>query len=305
MIDRFKIFCAVAETRSFSKASQIVHLSQPAVTLQIQSIEELFETKLFERAGNAVKLTASGEVLYKYAKEILKTYTTLERDIGKITGMIKGGVSVGASSTIGNYILPKLIIDFKKSHPKIKINLHIGNTKRIEDLLISGFIDFGLIAGEPSKGYLKTDPLLSDELLIAVPPRHIWAKKKVLSIFDLIKEPFIMREEGSGTRQKIEDYLEKHGLGVNDLRVMLVLGSTESIKEAVEGGIGISIISKWAARKEVEDGRIKLIEPKEGRILRNLSMLMPRKAHFSHAAEAFFFFVKNYPYKNILRLENI
>lgn len=300
MIEKFKIFCAVAETRSFSKASKIVHITQPAVSLQIQAIEELFETKLFDRTGNSLRLTPAGDILYKHAREILRTYASLEKDIGKITGTIKGGVAIGASTTLGNHVLPDIIIDFKKKHPKIKINLHIGNTRRIEDLLVSGFIDFGFVAGEPSKSNLKIEKIMSDELVFIIPPFHSWSKKNVISIFEAMKEPFILREEGSGTRQKVEEYFESHGIGIDKLHTVLVLGSNEAIKEAVKAGIGISVVSRLAVQREIDEGKLKAVTPREGKIMRDLSLIFPQKAHFSHAVEEFIFFAKKHIHEKIL-----
>lgn len=305
MIEKFKIFCAVAETRSFSRASKIVHITQPAVTLQIQAIEELFETKLFDRTGNSLRLTQAGEILYKHAQDILKTYAALEKDIGKITGTIKGGVTIGASTTLGNHVLPEIIIGFKKRHPKIKINMHIGNTRRIEDLLTSGFIDFGLVGGKPLKSSLKVETIMSDELVFVIPPFHPWSKKSVISIFETIKEPFILREDGSGTRQKVEEYFKSHGIGIDRLHTVLVLGSNESIKEAVKAGIGISAVSKLAVQKEVDEGKLKILTPREGKIQRNLSLILPQKAHFHPAVEEFIFFVKKYIHENFMSEKNL
>lgn len=294
---KLKLFCKVAETQSFSRTSRIVHLSQPAVSLQIQALEQFFETKLFDRSKDAITLTPAGEILYRQAKHILEHYSEIEKEIGKITGMIKGGLTVGASTTLGNHVLPQVIIEFKKKHPKIKITMMVGNTKRIEELLTSGFIDFGLVAGEMSKTSLKTEPIMSDELLLIIPPMHPWTKKKIVSVLDITREPFILREEGSGTRQKIEEFFSGHGINIHELHIPLILGSTESIKEAVEAGIGVSIVSKWAVKKEVQDGRLKLCALKEGKIQRKLSLVLPPRAAFSHAIQDFILFVRKYPYE--------
>lgn len=297
---KLKVFCTVAETKSFSKTSEIIHLTQPAVSLQIQALEEIYETKLFDRSSSFINLTPSGEILYKYAKDILTLYAEAEKEIGKITGLIKGSITIGASTTIGNYILPTVIVDFKKTHPKIKINLLIGNTKRIVDFLNSGVIDLGLVEGETSKHKIKIDSIIPDELSFIVPPFHPWAKKKVVSILEVTKEPFILREEGSGTRQMIEKYLASHGINTSDMSIALVLGSTEAIKEAVENGIGISIVSKWAAKKEVKYGSLKLIAPKEEKMLRNFSLIMQKNAVLSHAVDEFLAYLKAYPYDSLL-----
>ena len=300
---KLKVFCAVAETRSFSKASEVIHLTQPAVSLQIQALEEIYETKLFDRSSNLIMLTPAGEMLYRYAKDILHLYAETEKEIGKITGKIKGSITVGASTTIGNYVLPIVIADFKKTHPKIGLNVLVGNTKRVVDLLNSGIIDFGLVEGEALRHKIKSEQLISDELTIVVPHFHPWTKKKSISILEITKEPFILREDGSGTRQIIEKYLSYHGININDMLVTLVLGSTESIKEAVENGIGIAIVSKWAARKEVKYGSLRLLTPKEGRILRSFSLIMPKNAILSHAVDEFLSYLKSYPYDRLLAEE--
>jgi DNA-binding transcriptional LysR family regulator len=297
---KLKVFCTVAETKSFSKTSEIIHLTQPAVSLQIQALEEIYETKLFDRTSNLITLTEAGEILYKYAKEILSLYAEASKEIGKITGLLKGSVKIGASTTIGNYLLPNIISDFKKSRMKVNINVLIGNTRRVVDLLNSGIIDMGLVEGETSKQKMKIEPFVKDELIFIVPPAHPWTKKKIISILDVTKEPFILREEGSGTRQMIEKFLESHGISIENMKIALILGSTESIKEAVEQGIGISIVSKWAARKEIKYGSLRYAIPKEERIMRDFSIILPKNAVLSHAADEFLNYMRRYPYDKLL-----
>lgn len=294
---KLKLFCAVAETRSFSATSKIVHLSQPAVSLQIQALEEFFETKLFDRSGGEINLTPAGEILYQQAKHILEHYNEIEREMRKISGAIKGGFTIGASTSLGNHVLPRVIIAFKKEHPKVKISMMVGNTKRIEELLKSGFVDFGLVAGECMGGKMRREKIMSDELMLIVSRDHPWAKKKNVSILDILKEPFILREEGSGTRQQIEEYLSAHGISIHDMHIALVLGSTASIKEAVEAGIGVSIVSKWAVLREAADGRLKLLTFREGNIQRDLSLLIPSRKHLTHVMEEFLIFLRKYPYE--------
>ncbi|MEK6582107.1 MAG: LysR substrate-binding domain-containing protein, partial [Nitrospirota bacterium] len=253
---KLKVFCTVAETKSFSKASEIIHLTQPAVSLLVQAIEEIYETKLFDRASNTVTLTPAGEMLYKYAKEILNLYAAAEKNIGEITGFVKGSISLGASSTIGNYLLPGVIADFRKTHPKIKVHLLVGNTKRIVELLNSGNIDIGLVEGDVARQKMVVEKLIADELVLIVSPLHPWAKKKSISVVEITKEPFIFREEGSGTRQVIEKYLGKYRITPQDMMTFLVLGSTEAIKETVESTMGIAIVSRWAIRKEMRYGTL-------------------------------------------------
>ena len=293
---KLKLFCAVAETRSFSKTSKIAHLSQPAVSLQIQALEEFYETKLFDRTSREINLTPAGKLLYHQAKHILDHYTDIEKEMRRITGAIKGGFTIGASTSLGNHVLPRVIIAFKKEHPKIKISMMVENTKRIEELVKSGLIDFGLVAGECVGGKLKRETIMSDDLLLIVSRNHLWAKKSVVSILDMLKEPFIFREEGSGTRQKIEEYFAMHGISVHDMHIALVLGSTASIKEAVKAGVGVSIVSKWAVQQEVADGHLKMLTFREGPIRRDLSLILPVRKHLSHVMDEFLIHVRKFPY---------
>ncbi len=297
---KLRVFCTVAETGSFSKASEIIHLTQPAVSLQIQALEDLYETKLFDRTSSSVTLTTSGEVLYKYAKEILTLYAQAEKDIGEITGLVKGSIAIGASTTIGNYLLPLVISDFKTENPKIKIHLLVGNTKRVVDLLNAGNLDIGLVEGEIKKYKIISETLISDELMLIVPSEHPWAKKKDISMLDIIKEPFIFREEGSGTRQVIEKYLNKRGITTQKMNVSTILGSTEAIKEAVERGIGIAIVSKWTVRKEIKAGVLKPLSFKEGRMLRNFSLIFNKNTVTSYAVEEFLNYLRQYSYSKLI-----
>ena len=297
---KLKVFCTVAETRSFSKTSEIIHLTQPAVSLQIQALEEMYETKLFDRSSSRVILTPAGEVLYKYAKEILALYAAAEKVLGEMTGLVKGSITIGAGSTIGNYMLPSVISDFRKTHPKIKVHLSVANMQRIIELLNAGNINVGLVEGDVKRQKIVVDKLLSDELLLIVPTHHPWAKRKEVSVSELIEEPFILREAGSGTRQTIEKFLARHGITLHAMKVSMVLGTTQAIKEAVENGLGVSIVSRWAARKECKYGTLSMLSFKEEKILRNFSLITYKNSVSSHAVEEFLAYLKSYPFDKLL-----
>ncbi|MBM4136563.1 MAG: LysR family transcriptional regulator [Nitrospira sp.] len=300
MDHKLKVFCKVAETKSFSKASEIIHLTQPAVSLQIQALEERYETKLFDRSSNTVTLTPAGEVLYKYAKEILSLYVSAEKVIGEITDLVKGSITIGACSTIGDYLLPSIITGFRKTHPKIKIHLLVGNTNRVVEMLNSGNIDLGLVAGDVAGQRIVLKKLFSDELMLIVSPQHPWAKKKEVSLSELTKESFILREAGSGTRQVIEKFLAKHGIAPRDMKISLVLGSTEAIKDAVENGLGVSIVSRWAARKEIRYGTLNLLNFKEERLVRDFSLISNKNSVSSYVVDEFLGYLKSYTFDKLL-----
>ncbi len=297
---KLKVFCTVAETKSFSKTSEIIHLTQPAVSLQIQALEELYETKLFDRSSGNITLTTAGEILYKYAKQILTLYAEAAKEISKITGLIKGCVKIGAGTTVGNYILPAVTVDFKKKHPKIRVSVSIGNTKKILEMLNSSMIDFGIISEMSGKNKFIVESIISDELCVICSTDHPLSNQKSVSLYDVVKEPFVIREEGSSTRVIIEKFLAEHGLTVSDLHISLILGSTGSIKEAVERGIGLSIVSKWAIRKEVSCGNLRVINLKEGKITRDFYIILPKNTILSPAVEEFITYLKNYSYSDLI-----
>ncbi|RJQ23029.1 MAG: LysR family transcriptional regulator [Nitrospiraceae bacterium] len=297
---KLKVFCIVAETKSFSRASEIIRLTQPAVSLQIQALEEMYGTKLFNRSGCVITLTPSGELLYKYAKEINNLYEAAEKEIGGITGLVKGVITVGASSTIGNYVLPTVVSDFRKRFPKVGVHLYVGNSKSVVDFLNAGNVDIGLVEGDVNKQKLTVEKFIPDEMVLIMSPYHHLAKKASVSIMELAKEPLILREEGSGTRQAIEKYLSKHGITQQNLKISLIMGSTESIKSAVEEGLGISILSKWAARKECRYGSLKTAVFKEDKFIRDFSLVFRKSKEPSHTVEQFTGFLKRYPYSKLL-----
>lgn len=297
---KLRVFCTVAETKSFSKTSEIIHLTQPAVSLQIQALEEIYETKLFDRSSNTVVLTPAGEVLYKYAKEILTMYARVDKEIGEITSLVKGSISIGASTTIGNYVLPTVISEFKAKNDKIKIHLLVGNTKRVVELLNAGNVDMGIVEGETTKYKIITEKLMPDELMLIVHPKHPWVKRKEVTFHDLMREPLIIREEGSGTRQVIEKYFNKWGVSIQHMQINIILGSTEAIKEAVENNAGVAIVSRWAVRRAVLSGSMKLLRLKEGRMMRDFSLIFNKTTITSYAAEEFLNFLRKFQFAKLL-----
>ncbi len=297
---KLKVFCTVAETKSFSKASEIIRLTQPAVSLQIQALEEIYGTKLFNRSGCVITLTKAGNMLYKYAKEIISLYIDAERDIGDFTGVVKGIVSVGASSTIGNYVLPAAVASFKKKFPKVGVHIHVGNTQRVIEFLNAGNVDIGLVEGDVKKQKLSIEKLIPDEMVLIVSPHHPWAKRNSISILEIPKEPFILREEGSGTRQMIEKHFAKHGISPHNIKIAFIMGSTESIKNSVEEGLGVSIVSKWAVRKEMRYGSLKALTFKEDKILRDFSLLSRKSKNSSHALDKFVGYLKKHSFDKML-----
>jgi DNA-binding transcriptional LysR family regulator len=194
-----------------------------------------------------------------------------------------------------------VISEFKKKNPKINVQLIIGNTKTIVDSLNEGNINVALVEGNVKKQKLSVEKLMSDEMVPIFSPQHPWAKRSTVSILEVKKEPFISREEGSGTRQLIEKFFIKHGIHPQNIKIPFIMGSTESIKGAVEEDLGISIISKWAVRKELKQGRLKNATFKEDRLVRDFSILYPKAKDFPFPLFRFLEFLRKFSFDKLLK----
>ncbi|WP_068668461.1 LysR family transcriptional regulator [Thermosulfurimonas dismutans] len=248
---QLEIFLAVAETGHVSKASQRLFLSQPAVSMAISELENQLGTPLFDRIGRRLVLNDRGRLLLSHAREILRQVENVETLLAERGDSITGDLRVGASTTIGSYLLPYLIGAFVDRYPGVTINLSIGNTEQIESGILSGAFDVGFIEGYTHHEEIKALPWLDDELVIIASPRHPLSQKEELTPSDLEKAKWIVREKGSGTEEIFEAEISKH---VRQFNVLLRLGHTEAIKKTVESGLGIACLSFLAVRREIEQG---------------------------------------------------
>ncbi len=241
---------AVAEKNSFSEAGKILFVTQPTITSQIKALEEELHTKLFERTTKKVKMTQSAVVLYKYAKEIIRLSDSAQKEILKIEDTVHGDLNMGCSLTIGEYILPKYLKSFKDIYPLIPMTVEISNSNNIITRIKDQLIDVGLIETLIDDPEIMVEPFLEDELILIASPNYFSDNEINISIDQLKYTPLIVREKGSGTRAVLEQYLNKTGLSMDELNIVMELGSTEAIKAAVESGLGVSIVSRNAIIKE-------------------------------------------------------
>ncbi|MFZ7102632.1 MAG: selenium metabolism-associated LysR family transcriptional regulator [Peptococcaceae bacterium] len=286
-----ELYKVVAEKKSFSQASEILHISQPAISQQIQFLEEHLGVKLFNRTTRKVSLTEEGKILYQYAIQICNLFAEAEKTLSEFSRIVKGSLAIGASQTIGEYFLPKFIGGFKGLYPQVQISINVFNTQHIIKDVIDQTLDLGLIEGEVENDNLIIIPFMDDELLVIVNPNHPLAQQKSISFEQLTCFPFVLREKGSGTRQIMESAFEKAGLDTESISVILELGSTEAVKSAVEANLGISILSKRTIQKEIEYKILKAL-PIEGlKILRKFYVISNSKRHNTTAMEHFFNFI--------------
>ena len=250
---RLKVFHAVAKLLSFTKAAEALHMTQPAVTFQVRQLEEYFNTRLFDRTHNKVNLTPAGSKVYEFADRIFDLYDEMENSVRELTGEISGALTIGASTTIAEYMLPTLLGQFKASYPDINIRLKVSNTEGIVSMVEHNVIDLGVVEASVSNKNLVVEICHDDQLVVVAPPEHELAgREDPIKAEELKAFPFICREEGSGTREVIMEYLESNKIGQNDMNFCLELGSPEALKGAVEAGMGISILSRSTIAKELK-----------------------------------------------------
>lgn len=262
----------MAERLSFTRAAESLYLTQPAVTLHIKKLEEDLDVRLFDRSGGRISLTPAGRVLLDYSLRIAALYEEARRAIGQVTEKAKGTLRLGASTTIAQYILPRLLRGFLMRQPGVGVSVVSGNTERIAALVAEGKIEIGLIEGPAGRSDVKTLPMLPDELVVIVPQAHEWAGlSKPLPLAQLVQAPLILRELGSGTRVVVENALREAGISLDSLQIALELDSTEGIKSAVECGLGIGIVSEWALHRGAE--HLARVEVESLRITRELQFV--------------------------------
>ncbi len=290
---RLQVFHTVAKLLSFTKAADQLHMTQPAVTFQIRQLEEQFDTRLFDRAHNRVSLTDAGERAFEYAENIFEQYSEMENAIREITGDISGSLVIGASTTVAEYMLPALLGDFKQQNPDVKMRLQVGNTEGIVSMVENNTIDLGVVEGPINNKHLQVEVCRKDQLVAVVAPGHPLANRKKVSLADMMKHPFICRETGSGTREVISEKLRSAGLDRQAVSNTLELGSPESIKGAVEAGMGVSILSSVSVIKEIELGTLVAISltPK---IHRDFSFVRQRNKFRAPAMEELLDFARTY-----------
>ncbi len=258
---RLQVFYSVARLLSFTKAAESLHMTQPAVTFQVRQLEEHFNTRLFDRTHNKISLTAAGERVYFHAEKIFEIYAELENSVRELTGEISGVLILGASTTIAEYMLPALLGDFKEKYPDVNIRLKVSNTEGIVSMVENNVIDLGVVEAPVNNKNLAVEPCRTDRLVAITPPGHELSKLgNKIPVQAILAYPFICREEGSGTREVIMDYLKESGVDPSQLNIMMELGSLEALKGAVEAGIGVSIVSRATLLKEIKLGSIEVLD---------------------------------------------
>jgi DNA-binding transcriptional LysR family regulator len=242
--NHLKVFNSVATNLSFSRAAEELYTSQPSVSTQIKKLEEYLSIRLFEQHGKKVFLTEAGTTLFLYSQKVFSLIDEAVHAIEELKGGHKGRLLIGASTTPGVYLLPKILGTYKSMYPGIVPKLEIANSQRIVEMVNTNKLDIGIVGEEIiTPPELHVEPWLKDELFLIVPDQHPWTNKASVHVRDLEHEQFIFRERGSSTRSIIENILANHGLKVS---IALELNNTEAVKQAVSAGLGVSIVSGFS-----------------------------------------------------------
>lgn len=275
-LENLKMFCLVVDEGSISQAARLSFLSQPAVTRQIHQLENYYNTLLFDREEGRLRVTEAGKLLYPFAKAIVNDFNHSKEVIQQSTGKYNANLIVGASLTIGEYLLPSLLGRFKKQQPEIKVTLTIKNSPRVLEDLSNDVIDLALVEGLVENTDFIVDKFAEDELILVCPSDHTWKDRKEIQLEELGNERMIWRESISGTRLIVENMLREHGV-LEKIESYMEIGSTQAIKSAVEAGLGISILPRLTVARELEQGFLREVGISRIDITRNLWLVRKNK----------------------------
>ena len=279
-----EVFLSVAKHLNYTRAGEELNLSQPSVSIRIKQLENELGMKLFEQLGKKVALTDAGLLLVSHARRVIAAIEDAKQALEELQGLERGSLRIGASTTPGMYLIPQIIARFKERYPKIEVHLGIKDTKQVEEGVIRNEFDFGFVGGHLVGDEVDVVAWITDQLVLVVGPKHPLAKKKSIKVADLRKEKFILRELGSATRSTIASHLQRSNLAAH---TVMELENPESVKKAVQSGLGIAFISKFAVEIELRAKTLVAVRIHGLDIRRELKIVHRKDKHLSRAAQTF------------------
>jgi DNA-binding transcriptional LysR family regulator len=271
-VHEMNVFLTAAETQNFSEAARQLHMTQPAVSMQIQSLEQRLGVKLFERSGRRIQLSEAGESLIPMARDLVNMSLSIEETMRSLGGDVVGHLKIGCSTTSGKYILPQLVARFRRVHPRVYVTVYTTERDRAMQLLCDGVTHISVVSSLISCRDAEFQHFFTDRVVLIVPVDHPWAGRDSIKPQELPEVDFILRDEVAGTRQVMVEGLLERGIHFDDLKAVMELGNAEAIEMAVEEGIGVSFVSRLVAQRGVELGRIKIVEVEGVNLERNIYM---------------------------------
>jgi DNA-binding transcriptional LysR family regulator len=290
---RLEVFVKVAELGSFSRAAETLFLTQPTVSEHVRALETELGVQLLDRLGRGARPTRAGTLLLGYAQRMLALSREAAQAIAQFQGRMSGELVVGGSTIPGEYVLPALIGAFRAKYPDVSVMLRIASSGEVQTWVEEGRVELGVIGAPPTARALEGRQLMADELVVVVPPEHAWAGTASMLLEDLRREPLIVRERGSGSRETFERALAGVGLGLAAFRVVAEIDSTQAIKQAVRAGLGVSIISHRAVEDECRARLLVCVKLRDLRISRGFHLVTHRERSRSPLAQAFLAFIES------------
>ncbi len=287
-----EVFCRIVELRSFSRAAEAVRLTQPTVSGHIKGLEAELGIRLLDRAGRGVRATRAGEILHAYARRILALREEARQAIGEHKGGLTGHLALGASSIPGAYVLPPVLLAFKRDHPDVSLALHVAGSRDIVRGVIEGAYEVGAVGARFEEGRVAYAPLAEDQLVLAVPAGHPWAARGSVRAAELLDQPFVMRERGSGTRKAAEEAFVAHGLEPGRLRAVLELSSNEAVRQAVKAGAGVAVLSRRAIQDDIRCGLVAAVRLRGITLVRQFYLVTHKSRSRSPLGAAFLAFLE-------------
>lgn len=289
--NQLAIFHAVAKSGNLTRASEVLCISQPAVSKQLRGLEKSLGTALFHRLSKGVQLTEAGHLLLEYSTRLFALETEAEQALAELRELQRGRLVIGASTTIGIYLLPEVMGAFQQFHPRIELQLEIANTQKIQQELRAHKIDLALTEGVIAGVEWQADAFCNDEIIVIAAKDHALAKRKILTVGQLKHERILLREVGSGTRHVVECAFEEKAVA---LQSVMSLGNTEAIKRAVAGGMGIAFVSRLAVEDELKSGELVKLQLADWKIEREFYRLRLKGNYESRAAREFMRLLKQF-----------
>jgi len=289
-IHQLRVFTSVFKNKSFSKASEELHLTQPTISDHVKTLEEELECKLFDRLGRTIIPTKEAEALYSHAMEIIEKANMTKDIIGRFKKDLTGELIIGASTIPGTYLLPSLMAAFQRKHPSVSFQICISDSKDIGEKVLKHKFLLGVVGTKFSNGDINHIPFVEDELIVVSSPLLI--KNDTITLKDLIKFPMILREEGSGTRRELEKILETKGVTLEDTKIAGIFGSTDAVKQAVKAGLGFSVLSKLSVTDELKHKVLKEIKLTDIQMKRKFYIITHKKRSLPFLYNVFLEYVK-------------
>jgi len=284
---QLQVFDAVAQSGSFSKAAQVLHLSQPAVSMQVKQLEETTGLALFEQIGKKIFLTDAGREVQRACQGVAQRLADLENTLDDLKGLRQGSLTVGVVSTVSHFAI-RLISHFRRLHPDIRLTLNVVNRENLLQQLADNSIDFALMGKPPEGQDLESTPFMDNPLVVIAPYAHPLARDKAIPLTRIAEEDFMVREPGSGTRGATEAFFQGSGLR---LRAAMEMNKNEAIKQAVEAGLGLAVVSRHTVLQELASRRLRSLDVEGFPIMRQWYLVHRCNKRFSNAASAFAAFI--------------